>query len=122
MHKKEIFKYCIDSPNSKEDFESPILAFSGWIVAEPNRSISEIDLMSDGGDFRYELKALKRPDVEAVYPGKSCIGFHSAISILDIGAGKYKINFKINGESFYLEIPFMDSISLARTNFINEKK
>lgn len=115
------FKYCIDSPDLKEEITSPSIVISGWIIADKGMTIANPTICNSGINI-YSLKSISRPDVEAAYPNYFVLGFHQHMSILDLSLeGYWSIKFFINGNKH--SFPLFLRISSEFFNiFFNSKK
>lgn len=103
------FNYCIDSPQT-DRIVTPSVVVSGWIIWEGGQAIADLNLRTTSGNYSRQLNSVSRPDVEAIYPQQSAMGFHQVLSILELPTqDSYFISFSLAGET--CQFPIHLSIS-----------
>jgi hypothetical protein len=78
------FTYWVDSPSATETIASPSVEIRGWIVSDLNRTLSAPRLVSQSGLRVHGLAVVDRPDVEAVFPSRPCLGFQRCLCVSDV--------------------------------------
>ncbi len=117
------FSYCIDYPKANEDITNPYLIVSGWITSDQGNVI-EKPILSNGDNYSQPLSINHRPDVKAVFPDRSVLGFQEGLSVTDlINGNNWHIEFYINGEIYSFPIKFsIDTNLLSNISNISKKK
>jgi FkbM family methyltransferase len=91
MHATEDFVFFLDLP--REQPGGKAVEVLGWIAAK--NPIGRLRLV---GRTTMELELLSRPDVQAAYPGHSCvIGFRGSAMDADLKGGALHFSFSVGG-------------------------
>lgn len=98
------FNFCIDSPQG-DRIVTPSALVSGWISCDRAQAIADLTLCSSCGNYSRPLNSVSRPDVEAIYPHQSAVGFQQLLSILELSSDRsYFISFSIAGKPYQFPI------------------
>ncbi len=108
------FLYCIDSPKPQEAMSAAFVIISGWIVGNEKSHIEKLILCNETREVQF-LTLVDRPDVEAVYPNRTAIGFQDFILTGHLTPGEsWFIQFSMDDQLYRFPIDLFISGELCQ--------
>jgi len=122
----EPFIYCLDSPKSNEEINSPFVLIQGWIISAKEKTISQPKICNSAS-LAHPLRTISRPDVESAYSHHCVLGFQQYLSIIELSLKTdWSIQFFIGNQQYSFPLNFkvsekaFESFSMRKKDKINK--